>query len=73
MSSSRRIVCSAVTTMPGCQNTPLEENLGRAWTATTDCPARFTAALSSSEKAANWSATTRLLSTERDVTVQSDH
>jgi hypothetical protein len=30
ISSSRRMVCSAVTITPGRQNTPLDENRGRA-------------------------------------------
>ena len=53
ISSSRRRVCSAVTIMPGRQNTPLEEKRGRACTATTDCAARSTNAASSFENAAN--------------------
>ena len=53
ISSSRRMVCSAVTITPGLQKTPLEENLGRACTATTVRPARSTAAASSFESAAN--------------------
>ncbi len=56
MSSSRRIVCSAVTTIPGFQNAPLDANWGRAWTARAVRPARSTTAASAFDKAANWSA-----------------
>jgi hypothetical protein len=47
------MACSAVTITPGFQNTPLDENRGRACTATTDFPAPSTAAASSFESAAN--------------------
>ena len=53
ISSSRRIVCSAETMTPGLQKTPLEENRGRACTATAARPACSTAAASSFESAAN--------------------
>jgi hypothetical protein len=53
ISSSRRIVCCAVTITPGLQITPLEENRGRACTATTDRPARSTAAAKSFDNAAH--------------------
>src|ERR1051326_5706682 len=53
ISSSRRMVCSAVTTTPGFHSTPLEENRGRACTATTWRSACWTAAASSLESAAS--------------------
>ena len=54
ISSSRRMVCSAVTMTPGRQKTPLEENRGRACTATTLRAACATAAAISLESAASW-------------------
>ena len=44
----------AVTITPGRQKTPLEENRGRAWTATTLRAACATAAAISLERAASW-------------------
>jgi hypothetical protein len=47
------MVCSAVTITPGRQKTPLEENRGRASTATTDRLTRSTTSANSRENAAS--------------------
>ncbi len=53
ISSSCFTVCSAVTITPSRQWTPLEGSRGRAWTVTTERPARSTAPASSFESATN--------------------